>query len=460
MKTIFTLTRQGFVFLVFLFLVQNSFAQVCSSPNTVIYGLDANGKVYPITVSPSVSEGSAMNTPPSGANQANALGYNSVNSTFYYWLAEPGSPGKFVSYKPGTGVSTSLSTTGGPSTTIHSGCVSSNGLGYYCLDVNGNLYYYNISLNTWTFITNSYKDQSTGNPITTFSTLNTGDMAIDGNGNLWFIAAGGTGQYALYELKAPLPTSAVASLTLKTIVAPTNYPSPLTGDIYGIAFNSTGQMYISASDNTLYKFNNNHTFTLLGTMSGSSITDLTSCSFPTGVLPVTWISFKATEENNNEVKLAWEVTNQIENAGYYVEFSHDNRTWNEVSFLPAKGNTADVEDYNYIFTNSLSGDNYFRIRQVDLDGHFHYSTVEHLTIGGNSRVSLWPNPARSQLNIDYENKTDGTAQVRDLSGRMIETISLHPGINQVNIESLPAGIYVVSVNQPNGSPANQRLIKQ
>ncbi|RTL60699.1 MAG: T9SS type A sorting domain-containing protein [Sphingobacteriales bacterium] len=464
MRTIFFPTSKWIArtlaLLASLFLMQNIDAQVCSSPKTIIYGIDANGNIYPITVYPTVSQGAALNTPLSGSSQANGLGYNSLDGKFYYWLAQPGSPGKFISYNPTTSTSSNLSTTSGPTNTIHSGCVSANGFGYYCIDVNGNLYYYDIASNTWSFLTSTFKDQATGNPITSFSTLSTGDMAIDGNGNLWFVAAGGTGQYALYKLNAPLPTSAVASLTLSTIISPTNYPSPLTGDIYGIGFTATGQMYMSAKDNTLYQFNNNHTFTLLGTMGGSGITDLTSCNFPTGILPVTWVGFSATLANNNQVMLNWEVTKQIDNAGYYVEYSRDGQTWNDISFLSEKGSSGDIEYYNYKYTNAISGDNYFRIRQVDINGNFHYSTTELVTIKSDNKIAIWPNPATAQLNVEYEIKADGMASISDLSGRTIEAISLHQGVNRCNIETLPKGIYIITIKQPDGGGVNQKFIKQ
>src|SRR5580658_599105 len=170
MKTNFTHIRKSLVkgimvLAAFIILMNCASAQVCSSPSTTIYGLTAAGVIYPITVA-TAHVGTALNTADAGANQSNGIGYNNVNGKFYYFNSVPDETNQFVSYSPTTNTYATLATF--PSTNhVPTGTVNFNGTGYYCSDINGILYYYNIALNTWTTITSKIVDQSGTNVSTT-----------------------------------------------------------------------------------------------------------------------------------------------------------------------------------------------------------------------------------------------------------------------------------------------------
>ena len=101
--------------------------------------MDANGNIYTINVGTGVAGAKINNTAyTTSGNQANAIGYNIVNSTFYYFQVNPGSGStqKFISYNTLTNLYATLPAS--PTTaTVHAGCVNFDGTGYYCSDVNG-----------------------------------------------------------------------------------------------------------------------------------------------------------------------------------------------------------------------------------------------------------------------------------------------------------------------------------
>src|SRR5579871_4962100 len=150
----------SFVFCVCFFLTQILSAQVCSNPNN-IFGLSKSGSIYPIDIT-NASVGSVLNTavyPGKAPKQANAIAYNTINGLFYYFKINPGlKKQEFVSYNPGSNAYATLALS--PiDDTVYSGCVNFNGSGYYCSDVKGNLYYYDIAGDQWTAITSSIIDQ-------------------------------------------------------------------------------------------------------------------------------------------------------------------------------------------------------------------------------------------------------------------------------------------------------------
>jgi hypothetical protein len=59
----------------------------------------------------------------------------------------------------------------------------------------------------------------------------------------------------------------------------------------------------------------------------------------------------------------------------------------------------------------------------------------------NNRINLFPNPAHSFLNIEAYEATE--IQVFNINGAKLLSQNIEAGINKVNIESLPLGIYMV-----------------
>ncbi|HSZ85654.1 MAG TPA: T9SS type A sorting domain-containing protein, partial [Puia sp.] len=448
MKLIFTLSKRSFInaLIVFAFFTICSAkvnAQMCTDPINVVYGMTNAGFIYPINVNTGVV-GAVLNpaytgNAPSGAN---AVGFNTVNGKFYYFKRNyPSSPQEFVAFDPISNTYTVLAVS--PVTAnVNSGCVNFNGTGYYCIDQNGNLCYYDIASNTWTLITSTYVDGLGNNLTSNITTYSSGDIAIDGLGNLWIVCSSGS-NYGVFELSAPLPTTPVTNVTLKQIVGIT--PTPTGTNIAGIAFSSTGQIYMSTSSgsNKLYRLDNATTLTYLSTFTVDGVgADMTSCSFPFSMLAVTWQNFSATLESNKSVSLTWSVSQQTNNKGYSVERSSDKSNWSEIGFVENKTDVQLTAQYDFVDNNPASGANYYRIAAVDMSGTITYSEIKSVSLENSvsSEVNVWPNPAKSSVYIQ-NNGTDNNLrmQIYDPFGKTIVSNILHAGKNEVNISNLPAG---------------------
>jgi Secretion system C-terminal sorting domain len=447
-------------------------AQLCSNPNT-LFGMDNNAKLYPVN-STTAAVGAVINSPSytsipsytsllpitqfSSPSSPNGLGYNSVNGKLYYFKRDPGGSGaQFVSFDPAINKYTTLATT--PITnTVHSACINFNGSGYYCLDVSSKLYYYDIALNTWTFITSNFTDQFGNNVSTVFSTMSTGDMAIDGLNNMWILPSTNT-NYSLYKMVAPLPTTAVASITVQQVVPPTK-PTPSGVSIWGVAFDASGNLYMSTSSGQLYKLTSpTATPLLIGTMS-ITMTDLSSCAFPFSVLPVTWTNFSGNIQSNGTVLLNWTMTAQPGSKGFIVEHSTDGINWQQVGFV--QSSAINRSSYSFTDPNTVNGKNFYRLQLLNNDGSFVYSKIVAVTIKNTEKISLWPNPVTDRINIRLgNNNTNGAYAITyDAGGKAITKSNLQPGINTIYLQSLPAGSYTVQVHFQNGEIRNEKIVKQ
>jgi len=440
-------------------------SSVCTDPQNIIYGLTGSGEIREINVNTAATGTVIKNTTYSGSSpsSANGLGYNYLDGKFYYFKRNvTSSSQEFVSFNPSTNTVTILA----PSTCtddVHTGCVSSSGTGYYTVDVDGNLSYYNIVTNTWTFITSTIVDQYGNDVDAVIRSQSAGDMAIDGWGNIWLVTANSS-NYGLYRFPASLPTSPVASFTVTQIIAPTA-TTPTGQSFAGIAFSPSGQIYMATkSGNRLYRMESNLSLTYIGAMTTSDIgNDLTSCSFPLRVLPIMWRSFDAVLKSNNTVLLTWEVTEET-NKGFYVQFSTDGARWENLTFIESKNLPETITRYSFTHFSKLSGKHYYRIRGVGRDDDESYSTVKTISIKNEKQaISLWPNPAKNQVNI-INDGSSGTvfvqAQIFDLSGKQLSEIRMSPGENTININSLRAGTYLIRLKAENGLSVNEKIIKQ
>ncbi len=440
---------------------------VCTNPKSIIYGLTANGAIYPINVNTGIVGSALKNTTYSGnsVQNANGLGYNSVNGKFYYFKRNAtSSPEEFVSFDPALNIVTVLASSGA-STQTHTGCVTADGTGYYMIDMNANLYYYNIASNTWTKITSAFTDQLGNNVANVIKLQNAGDIAIDGTGSLWIITSSSS-NYGVYRLESPLPVESIPYAAVTRLVNP-NTATPSGNMIAGIAFNQSGQIFLSTkNDDKLYRLETNLTTTYLSTFSVSDVgNDLTSCNYPIADLPVTWISFDVTLKNNDNAELGWEV-NEINNKGFYVQHSKDGTNWDDITFIQSMsdGKVDRVHTYTYTQYNIGAGKHYYRIKQQDIDGKESYSTIKVLNV--NSReasVSIWPNPARDNISIQNDG-TEGNvfnkARLFDQTGKLIIEKALVPGINFMNMISLNSGMYILQLSGTERNAYTQKIIKQ
>jgi hypothetical protein len=439
-------------------------AQICADPSNTVYGLTPSATVHAITVNTATS--GANLTPAYAGNApsvANAIGYNSNSGKFYYFKRNSSAaPQEFVVFDPGL-MTITIKASCPTVNDIHCGCITANGLGYYAMDVNANLYYYNIFLNTWTTIGNNFKDQFNNNVTTVFSTHNSGDMAIDGNGNLWILCSS-FGEYGLYRLNGSLPTTPQLQMTVTRFIVPTT-PTPAGDAFAGIAFNTTGQiimsMYVS---NKLYRMENNYSLTFLGTMSVNNVgNDLTSCSYPLGVLPVRWEQFTANVTGDLNVELNLKVSSERNNAVFYIEHSVDGKDWNTIATIQSTVDMGNTDNLSYTHIQPSEGMHQYRIKELSSSGHADYSDVRAVIVKKGKQFLVWPNPVKDLIYLQTPSSDfakSAIVRIYDRSGALIRKEILNAGKNYLDLKNIKAGFYVVNLESASGETFIQKIIKQ
>ncbi len=178
-------------------------------------------------------------------------------------------------------------------------------------------------------------------------------------------------------------------------------------------------------------------------------------------LPAVWGNFAALARNN-QVNLKWETLQESNVADYTVEYSVNGRDYQSIGTVAAVGNSNSVQSYSFVHTMpDLAKNNYYRIRQTDLDGKSAYSSVRSakFTKGQVVAVTATPNPVRDRLQLQVQ-----AANIRvvltDIAGRTIQSLQTQPGYHEINMSQLAPGLYNLSVFSNNSLLETQKIVKQ
>lgn len=184
----------------------------------------------------------------------------------------------------------------------------------------------------------------------------------------------------------------------------------------------------------------------------------TSSSAGQIVLPVKFSGFEAKSSSNN-VSLTWNVGTEENVSGYAVQKSADGRNFADIAFVNASGSSS------YRYTDTKAGAfAYYRIKSVDADGSYSYSTVV-LVRGASAAVLLkaFPTPAVKELTIQHATATSGSLlTISAEDGRVVRSIVPAKGAQQtvVDLSSEKAGLYLVRYDEGNGNVETLKILKQ
>ncbi len=176
------------------------------------------------------------------------------------------------------------------------------------------------------------------------------------------------------------------------------------------------------------------------------------------VLPVSLLNFKATKEHN-AVNLSWQTASEQNNNYFSVQRSTNQNNFIEIGRVKSKGNSAQTQQYTFEDDAPFSGNNYYRLQQVDNDGKFTYSKVVLVNFNNIPNIQLFPNPSQGFTTIEYNSNADGAVQMRifDAAGKRVftKTEQVIKGKNtyQLNLSHLISGTY--NLQLINGSENSQ-----
>lgn len=332
----------------------------------------------------------------------------------------------------------------------------------------------------------------TGGPIS----LALGDMNNDSRPDL--IIANNTGNsisVLLNNTVAPSPTNASTNLVLSAITAnsitlnwnngngsrriivarassatntqPVDGAEYTASSVFGlgtmigtnnfIVYNGNGNSVTVTGLNA----NTNYIFTVYeynGTGGATNYLTTPNLSNNGTTVPVQLVSFCAKYFEGDAI-LNWITASELNNKGFIVERSFDNKTWTPIDFVKGKGTSNQTNNYKYVDVDLAQhgvSEIYYRLVQQDYDGKEETLPTRVVNLNGIDapvNISVMPNPAQSNITITTGLHTETLSSfiITNMIGNTVLEGALNQSdIAQLDISTLAAGTYHLKITTNSG----------
>ena len=156
--------------------------------------------------------------------------------------------------------------------------------------------------------------------------------------------------------------------------------------------------------------------TLSGTFGSTGCSGSNSSCGDTS-LPVELVAFENSVSRNGNM-LRWITASELNNEGFYVEYSSDGSDFQSLGYVEGNGTTSVENHYEYRIRSQFF-DAYYRLKQVDYDRAFEYSQIIFVP-GANQealQIVAFPNPVVDHVNLRSNSGRLFHASIIDMSGQ-------------------------------------------
>ena len=275
-----------------------------------------------------------------------------------------------------------------------------------------------------------------------------------GDPDLLYLASDGTG-----EIEKWLLNTTTATWEKKgTITVTGDAPKGITGQIdIGL---KKAYVYVT-SNSKLYRIEDidiqnsslstvGNPLTTLATAPANTMfrgVSLTPTSNP--VLPVKLTSFNG-KQTNQGVKLDWTTSSETNNAYFELLKSDDGKSFKSLVKIKGNHNSSVTNNYSHTDKNPINGNNYYQLKQVDLNGDS--ETFKTIVVSASlnlDKASAYISNGKIEAQLVTEKAGKANLMLASIDGRKIinSTPQVTKGQNTFSLSSpaLTSGIYILTI---------------
>lgn len=174
---------------------------------------------------------------------------------------------------------------------------------------------------------------------------------------------------------------------------------------------------------------------------------------PVGPLPVTLQHFEAGKLGTSAAVLKWKTLQETRSAYFEIERSTDAVNFINIGKVAASGNSQVAIEYSFTDQHPVVGLNYYRLKQVDVDGRFIFTPARLVRFDGMDAgvVKYFPNPTHGILNIELPESIRKEAKlinITNAAGVMVSQLKAASFANQfiqIDFSRYAKGVYFIQV---------------
>lgn len=186
------------------------------------------------------------------------------------------------------------------------------------------------------------------------------------------------------------------------------------------------------------------------------------------VVPVELTSFTG-QIQNNKIILNWKTSSELNNAGFEIERTQSTIIeWRKIGFVEGSETTTGEHHYSFVDETVSMGSYRYRLKQIDFDGSFSYSTeieFDLLAPGTFKLEQNYPNPFNPATIISWHSPDHGrhTLKVYDMLGNEIVTLldeEMEAGYHsfEFNAAGFASGVYYCRLQAYNNFQSIKMLL--
>ncbi len=160
------------------------------------------------------------------------------------------------------------------------------------------------------------------------------------------------------------------------------------------------------------------------------------------ILPIELTSFSILERNNSHI-ISWGTITETQNADFEIQRSSNAQDWTTLGFITGAGNSSEEIIYEYTDRSPMPGINYYRLRQVDLDGTDAFSEIISVLNGSSADVSIYLNPTSNRVFVNGMEESLASLNIYNHLGRKAGGVTYNIGGTDVSF--LPPGLYIIEI---------------
>ncbi len=160
-------------------------------------------------------------------------------------------------------------------------------------------------------------------------------------------------------------------------------------------------------------------------------------------------------EAQRQVALQWATNSTYRNDYYVIEKSTDGENFEALTKVYNEVFGLDMESFTQLDLTPQLGENYYRLKEVYLDGSFEYTATELINFNIDlEALEVYPNPVNKELFINMKQFVGKQAHILLMNqyGQLIQEVTLDE-INEapvrMEVGNIPNGIYLLTI-QPGG----------
>ncbi|GGH20229.1 hypothetical protein GCM10007423_00520 [Dyadobacter endophyticus] len=174
-------------------------------------------------------------------------------------------------------------------------------------------------------------------------------------------------------------------------------------------------------------------------------------------LPVSLIAFSIARQEQG-VRLHWQTSSETNSDRFEIQHSRDARQWNLVTAVKAMGESTTDQSYTYLDKHPRQGMNFYRLKMIDLDGTFAFSSIKDLHTDDKHMVVAYPNPSDGPVQLTITNwKRVRSIFAVDVNGRELFQMG-RPKSGSVELPARGKGISVLLIHFEDGTVKTVKIL--